>query len=99
MVQLSKVWSVRKVSKGKLRKGDVLVRDGKANSFLIGEDDSILIRPEGLSEKDVAKLYQDKGTAWVRIHQTIPFAPFISFGALLCILIGGNIIIYILQFL
>ena len=54
-----------------------------------------LIRPEGITEVEARKLA--KKYKKIRIHQIIPFAPFLFLGAVLSYITKSNIIIFIMN--
>ncbi len=82
---------ILKIKKGMILAGPVYQKVGSKKKVVDLEHPA-----EGLTEKDVKtllKLYRGKKIdAKLKVHQTLPFAPFMFGGAILTILLRGNFI-------
>lgn len=91
----------KKIKIKDLKKGMVIsdtFYDDKKDNLACFLKEDIRCGPEGIDKKDISlikKAAKQKKIDFVRILDTVPFAPFIFSGALITVLIGKNIILFI----
>jgi len=85
---------------GKKDKKYTLLESGELNNYKKQDLLSVNLEAEGLTIQDINKIkkLQEQGKlnfSSARVHQTLPFAPFIFFGVLLTLIAKGNFFIFL----
>lgn len=89
LVMLGKGYFIKEKSIAALKPGDIPVR---AKEFFMGG-----MQPEGITTGQITQLSKFSKQKNILLKQTLPFAPFLFLGALLCIFLKSNIIIYLIN--
>ena len=94
VIDLLKEQNTKKISTNKLKKGMVVSQYivAKLNKYKID------YKPEGISTKDINKI-KKSGIKTIIIEKTIPFAPFMFLGAIITLLVKGNIVVWLINLL